>query len=231
MTSTDGNAAAIIREAIASSERPESDRARDSDRQPAAIMEFFGVSTGMKVADLMTGSGYYAELLARVVGSEGRVYAHNTPFVLNRFAEKPLSERLARMSMPHVQRWDRELEDLGLPEGELDVVQMVMFYHDTYWQGVDRTAMNRGVYQALKPGGIYGIVDHHAAAGTGDEHVKSLHRVEAELVKKEIVAAGFEFVADSDALAHPDDDRTINVFDKSIRGKTDRFVLKFRKPQ
>jgi predicted methyltransferase len=218
-----------IRAALDHPDRPAEDRARDADRRPAQVLEFFGVSPGMKVAELMTGRGYYAEILARVVGKTGVVYAHNSPFVVARFADQPLAERLARPGLEHVVRLDRELEQPGLPSN-LDIVLIILFYHDTYWQNVDRTAMNRAVYAALAPGGIYGVIDHHAKPGSADRDVKTLHRVDADLVKREILAAGFEFIADSDVLHDPDDARTINVFDQSIRGRTDRFIFKFRKP-
>ena len=230
-TARPGDSAASIRAAVDAPERPADDRARDGDRRPADVLAFFGVAPGMKVADLMTGRGYYAEILARVVGPEGAVYAQNNRFVVERFADKPLNERLARMGLKQVIRWDRELNALELPEGQLDVIQMVLFYHDTFWQNVDRAAMNREIFKALKPGGIYGVIDHHAAAGAGDSQVNTLHRVEASVVKKDILAAGFEFVGESDILAHPEDNRQTNVFSDEIRGKTDRFVFKFRKPQ
>jgi len=115
-------------------------------------------------------------------------------------------------------------------DASADAMLMILFYHDTYWQEIDRRAMNRAVFDALKPGGLYGIVDHHAEAGSGSRDVKSLHRVDAELVKREILAAGFEFDAESDGLRHPEDDRSANVFDAGIRGRTDRFVFRFRKP-
>jgi predicted methyltransferase len=182
------------------------------------------------VAELMTGRGYYAEILGRAVGPAGKVYAHNTPFVLDRFAEAPLSERLEAEDLANVVKHDAELEDLTLPEGQLDAVLIILFYHDTYWQEVDRAAMLRGVLAALRPGGVFGVIDHHAEVGSGDRDVKTLHRGDAEMIKAEILAAGFELEAESDLLRRPDDDRTVNVFDDAIRGKTDRFVFKFRKP-
>lgn len=224
------DAAAAIATAVDHPDRPADDRGRDGDRRPAAVLAFFEVAPGMKVADLMTGRGYYAELLARVVGPTGTVYAQNNAFVVQRFADGPLRERLARPGLERVVRLDRELDDPGLPAGELDRVMMVLFYHDTYWQKVDRAAMNRAVFAALRPGGIYGVVDHHAEAGSLDRDVETLHRVDAALVEREILAAGFELVGTSDVLRHPEDRRDLNVFDPALRGKTDRFVYKFRKP-
>ncbi len=185
----------------------------------------------MKVAELMTGRGYYAEILAGAVGPEGTVYVHNSPYVLKRFAEEPISARLRKDVFANAIRLDREVDDPGLPQGELDAVLLILFYHDTYWMEADRAAINRAVFDALVPGGVYGVIDHFAEDGSGARDVKSLHRVDAELVKKEIVEAGFVLDAESDLLRHPEDDRTTNVFDETIRGKTDRFIFRFRKPR
>lgn len=220
-----------LRAAVDAEERPADDRARDAGRKPFEVLRFFGIQPGMRVAELAAGGGYYVEILARAVGAEGKVYAQNNRFILERFAEGPLSERLARLGMDHVQRLDSELDDPGLPAGELDAVMMVLFYHDTYWMGTDRAKMNKAIFDALAPGGVYGVIDHHAEAGSGERDVKTIHRVDAELVKQEILAAGFELEAESDLLRHPEDDRTLNVFDPGIRGKTDRFVYRFRKPR
>lgn len=209
-------------------DRPATDKARDADRKPAQTLAFYDIRPGMKVADLMTGGGYYTELLARLVGPEGKVYAQNNKYS-SRYG-KPVEQRIAEGVLPSTEYLVRELEELNLPEGQLDAVFMVLFYHDTYWMNVDRKKMNQQVLKSLKPGGIYAIVDHHAEAGSGPRDVQTLHRVDADLVKKELLEAGFEFVAESDVLRHPEDDRKTNVFLPNIRGKTDQFVFKFRKP-
>ena len=125
--------------------RPPEDVARDADRKPYEVLTFFGIGAGQRVAELLTGRGYYAEILAGVVGPSGHVYAHNTPFVLNRFADKPLTERLSNPALTNVTRLDTELEDPQLPAA-LDAVVMVLFYHDTYWQKVDRARMNAAIF-------------------------------------------------------------------------------------
>jgi predicted methyltransferase len=221
---------AHLADAMASPDRPAEDRELDQHRDPAAVLGFFGIEPGMTVADLMAGRGWYTEILARAVGPTGAVYAQNNKFVVERFADKPMAERLARPGLENVKRWDRELENLELPAGQVDAVLMVLFYHDTYWQKTDRKKMLAEIYAALEPGGVFGVIDHHAAAGTGGTAVKTLHRIEAELVKKEILDAGFELAAESDLLRHPNDDRTLNVFDDKIRFETDRFIYKFVKP-
>jgi predicted methyltransferase len=216
--------------ALAHPDRPAEDRQRDIDRKPEQVLEFFSLRPGMKVADLMAGGGYYTEILSRYLGKEGTVYAQNNAIALRRFAADAMDRRLNGRDLDNVVRVDRELEDPGLPEGELDAVIMGLFYHDAYWMGVDREAMNRAIFKALKPGGTYGVFDHHAEAGSRDRDVESLHRVDAEMVRREIRDAGFEWFGAGDMLRNRDDDRTQNVFDPAIRGKTDRFVFRFRKP-
>ena len=228
LTVADDASANAIADAVTAAGRPAEDRVRDGDRKPDAILRFFEIAPEQRVAELMTGRGYYADLLSRVIGPKGVVLAQNNAFVVKRFADEPLKERLANPELANVVRVDAELEDPGLPS-ELDAVLMILFYHDTYWQEVDRRAMNRAVFEALKLGGIFGVVDHHAEARSGSRDVKSLHRVDAEIVKGEILEAGFVLDAESDVLRHPKDDRTANVFDAGIRGKTDRFVYRFRK--
>lgn len=222
-----------IAAAVAHSDRPADDRARDADRRPAEVLAYFDIQPGMKVADLMAGAGYYSEILCRAVGSDGKVYIQNNAYVLGRFGKTmnpALEARLNQPDLKHCVRHDRELDALGLPEGELDAVLMVLFYHDTYWQKTDREAMNAQILRALKPGGVYGIIDHQAEAGSKDRDVKTIHRIDAEMVKEEILAAGFEWDGESDLLRHPEDDRTKNVFAPGVRGKTDRFLYKFKKP-
>jgi predicted methyltransferase len=224
-----------IAAALASSDRPAADRARDADRKPAEVLAFFGVEPGDRVVELMAGRGWYTEVLGRLVGPDGVVVAQNNAYVLERFAEGPLTERLARPGLQAVTRLDAELDALPWAEGAAaagtyDVVLMVLFYHDTVWMEVDRAAMNTAVFHALEPGGVYGIVDHRAAPGSGLRDVQTLHRIDSDVVRDEILAAGFVLDATSDVLAHPEDDGTRNVFDEGLRGRTDRFMMRFVKP-
>ncbi|HEX9794392.1 MAG TPA: SAM-dependent methyltransferase [Planctomycetota bacterium] len=218
--------------AVASPARPESDRRRDADRKPAEVLQAIGVRPGMQVGDLMASTGYYTQILAKAGGPNGKVYAQNNAFVIERFADKPLTALLAQPGMENVVRLDRELEDLGMPAGGLDLALMVRFYHDTYWQGTDRAKMNAAVLKALKPGGIYAVLDHHAEAGSGERDVQILHRVDAALVKKEVLAAGFEWAGESAVLRNSKDTRDWNIFadQAARRDQTDRFLYLFRKP-
>lgn len=219
--------------AVNASDRSEADRALDAGRQPAELLKFFGIAPGMKVAELAAGGGYTAELLARIVGPSGQVYGQNTKFILERFAAGPWSERLAKPVMKDVVRVDSDM-DTPLPESaqNLDAVLMVLFYHDTVWLQADRARMNRAIYDALAPGGVYGIVDHSARPGDGTSQVETLHRIEESVVIEEVEAAGFLLEERATFLSHPDDTRDWNASPSKAgekRGTSDRFVLRFRK--
>ena len=212
--------------------RLDSDKARDADRLPGRVLDFFGIKRGMHVADIMAGDGYYTEILARAVGDQGQVYCQNTSIPLRVFAEKPLTERLARPGLENVTRLDTEFdEEHGFPDG-LDAAILIRFYHDFEWQEVDRAAFNELVFSVLKPGGTFGVLDHAAADGKGISQGKTLHRVEPALVRRELEAAGFVLEAESFLLRNPDDTHDWNVFEDGgkRRDRTDRFIYLFRKP-
>src|SRR6186713_1901161 len=164
---------------VASPDRSQADRALDSGRKPQELLSFFGIKPGMQIAELVAGGGYTAELLTRAVGTDGKVYGQNTPFILQRFAEGPWTERLKKPLMQAVVRIDSEMDD-PLP-GQLatfDAIFFVLFYHDTVWMKTDRARMNRALFAALKPGGFLALVDHSAQAGDGIKVAESLHRIE-----------------------------------------------------
>jgi predicted methyltransferase len=226
---------AAIQAAVDAPDRTAEDRALDAGRQPARLLAFYGIRPGMRVAELGAGGGYTTELLARVVGPQGRVYGHNSPFILERFAAAPWAARLAQPAMKGVVRLDRPFDDPFPPEvRNLDAVLIVLLYHDTVWMKADRARMNRAVFDALAPGGVYGIVDHSAAPGSGIAVVESLHRIEESTVRSEVLAAGFQLAAPADFLRNPDDARDWSASPRTAgerRGTSDRFVLKFVKPK
>jgi predicted methyltransferase len=234
VVSVSGSAPNPAQAAVAAIDRSADDRALDEGRKPGELLEFFGVAPGMRVAELSAGGGYTTELLARVVGPSGKVYAQNSRVILERFAEKPWSERLAKPAMANVVRVDRELDDpLPAEAKALDAVIMVLFYHDSVWMKTDRDKMNRAVFAALKPGGVYGIVDHAGRDGTGASEAETLHRIEEKLVRDEVGRAGFVLDADAPFLRNPADTRDWNASPRKAaerRGTSDRFVLRFRKP-
>ena len=223
-----------VRAAVDAADRSASDRALDAGRKPDLTLAFFGVRPGMSVAEIGAGLGYTTELLARVVGPTGKVYAQNSPMILEKFANGPWTERLTKSALHNVVRADRQFDDPFPGEAkDLDLVLDVLFYHDTVWLGVDREKMNRAVFAALKPGGVYGIVDHSGLPGSGLSGVKTVHRIEEKTLRDEIEHAGFRFVAEASFLRNPNDTRDWNDSPKEAgerRGTSDRFVLKFEKP-
>jgi predicted methyltransferase len=219
---------------VAAPDRSRDDVKLDAGRHPAETLAFFGIAPGMHVGEIAAGGGYTTELLARAVAPNGVVYGENPKGILERFAAKPWAERLAKPADHAIVRVDRELDDPFPPEASnLDAVVDVLFYHDTVWLGVDRDAMNKAIFKALKPGGVYGIVDHAAKAGDGINDVKTLHRIEESVLKGEIERAGFRLDSEATFLANPADTRDWSASPKQAgekRGTSDRFVLKFVKP-
>ena len=221
-----------IANAIASSKRPLADKERDANRQPGKVMAFYGIKPGDKVSELLTAGGYYTAVLSGTVGDSGKVYGHNNDWFMSRQEEgSPLLKRVADDGLTNVEEVIAELEDTGLPKGEMDAVFIVLIYHDAV--GAFETnvaAMNKAVYDALKPGGIFGIIDHHAAPGAGLAATRSAHRIERHVVVEQITSAGFELAEETDLLENLDDSLHGSVFAPDIRGKTHRMVLKFKKP-
>lgn len=215
---------------LADPSRPQADRDIDATRAPAEVLQFFGIGPGDRVADVLAGGGYYTRILVPLVGPSGRVYAGNNPF-FSGFFKEAFDALLAEPAFSSVVRIDGPVDELPLPQdGSLDAVIISQAYHDLVLGDEDRGEMNRRIFRALKPGGIYGIIDHAAAAGTGTSTTESLHRIDKQLIIDEVTAAGFELAAESDVLANPDDDHTTAIFGPEIRGRTDRFVLRFEKP-
>ena len=225
--------AETIAEAVANPVRLDYDKARDETRRPERVLEFFGIREGMKVADIQGGNGYYTELMSRIVGPEGQVFAVNNK-VTQRLYGELLTARLEReeFDADNVTRLDRELEEMELP-GDLDRVLLVRFYHDFGWMKTDRAAFNETIFDSLAPGGVFCVIDHHAEEGTGIEHGGTLHRVEASIVREEVEAAGFVLEAESYVLRDETDGHYFNIFENNQerRDRTDRFVYFFRKPE
>ncbi|MDB4953138.1 MAG: putative Methyltransferase [Myxococcales bacterium] len=223
-----------IKAAIAAPDRDEKDRALDAGRKPGEVFTFFKIAPGQKVGELFAGGGYSTEMLARIVGESGKVYAQNTKDIMDRFARGPVTERMAKPVMKNAVLVEQPTETPFPPEAKnLDAVLCILNYHDFVWQKVDRAKLNKAVFDALKPGGIYAIVDHSAPAGHGVADVETTHRIEEDVVKQEITAAGFKLDAETDVLRNPDDKRDWNSSPKAAgdkRGTSDRFVVRFVKP-
>jgi predicted methyltransferase len=221
-----------IKAALADPARPADDTQRDGDRKPAAMLEFAKIKPGTKVMDLIPGEGYFTRIFAKAVGSEGWVYAYQ-PSELDSFSKgkQPKILEIAK-AYPNVSVIHAPINTLTAPEA-LDVVFTAQNYHDLkddFFKPADTTVVNKAVFNALKPGGLYIVIDHAAEKGSGVRDTNTLHRIDEAVVKQEVTAAGFEFVGESKVLRNGKDARTANVFDKAIRGHTDQFVYKFRKP-
>ena len=226
----------IYEQAVAADDRLPGDYERDADRKPAAVLAFFAIEPGDTVLDLYSGGGYYTELLAHVVGPDGQVVAHTNKPYLN-FVGEEFEARHANDRLPNAKVLMAENNELDLEPASFDAILLVLTYHDVYhsdvehgWAPIDKEKLLAELYGSLKPGGTFGVVDHVAAAGAPPETGHTLHRIDPELAINDIEAAGFELEDTSDVLKNPDDDHTKLVFDPAIRGKTDQFVLRFRKP-
>jgi len=211
---------------LADPARPEADRVRDADRKPADVIAFSGLKNGAKVAELAPGGGYFTRILSGAVGPRGHVYA---------MAGKP-SPALIDFAATHPNVSVVQIQPGEIKASEpVDIVWTTLNYHDFKNAKVgdsDAAALyNAAAFKALKPGGIYFIVDHQAAPGAGTSQTSTLHRIEDVAVKKEVEAAGFKLDGESPLLHHAADDHTLKVVETGIRGKTDQFILRFRKPR
>jgi predicted methyltransferase len=233
-SATNAVPSAALRAIVDAPDRSPDDRTLDAGRHPAELLAFIGARPGMKVAELGAGGGYTTELLARAVGPTGVVYGQNSMFILERFAEKPWSIRLLKPVMSNVVRVDRPFDDPLPPAAyDLDAVVIVLFYHDTVWLGVDRDAMNRAVFRALKPGGTFVVVDHSGRPDSDARETQTLHRIEERTVREEVARAGFRLVGEGAFLRNAADTRDWSASPSAAgarRGTSDRFVLAFVKP-
>ena len=216
--------------------RTDADRARDAGRKPAEVLEFIGIAPGMDVLDMFSGGGYYTEMLSHVVGSSGSVIAHSNE-VYAKFVGEEATNRYANGRLANVRVFMAENDALQLPDEAFDAAMMILAYHDIYyvdpengWPKIDGPALIAELHDALRPGGILGLVDHYAAAGSPAETGNTLHRIDPQIVVDELVSAGFVLDAQSDVLRNPEDDHSQHMGSPEIRGNTDRFVMRFRKP-
>ena len=227
---------AKMKAAVADSRRPDADTKRDENRKPAEMLAFAGITPGKVVVDMLPGGGYFTRIFAKAVEPGGRVYAY--------FGTQYDARLKGQGKDPDYQFSDLKANyhNLGVIHGYLpdfvtpepvDVVWTAQNHHDMHNKqyAMDVNAVNKAVFKSLKPGGYYVIVDHKAAGTTGDDVTETLHRIKEETVKKEVEAAGFKLVAESDVLHTGSDDGTKRVFENDIRGKTDQFMLKFQKPK
>lgn len=227
------NLDAVVDAAVANPARAEANSVRDPLRKPADVVKFMGVKPGDTVLDMVSNGGYYAEILAGVVGDDGRVIAHM-------FANAGMDPDNAYAAMirnsdhmSNVVPIYASFNDLVVKENTLDYVFLIQNFHDFYFErfNVDRDRILAMYRSALKPGGIMAVIDHHAGDGAPSTSGGTVHRIDPAVVKNDMAGAGFELVGELDVLLNDTDDPSVSVFDESVRGKTSRFVLKFRNPE
>lgn len=224
---------AYVAAAIDDTARPDEDKKLDEERLPSDMLAFAGIKPGMKVMDLIPGRGYFTRLFAKAVGDKGYVYSYQ-PTEFDAFNKgKPAPIKAVATEYKNVSAIDAPINSLAAPE-LLDVVWTSQNYHDlhdSFAKPADLAIINKAVFTALKPGGLYIILDHAAAAGSGLRDTETLHRIDEATVKQEVLAAGFKLVGESNILRNPKDPHDKLVFDPSIRHHTDEFILKFMKPR
>jgi predicted methyltransferase len=218
---------AYVSAAVTDPHRPQSDTSRDTDRLPIEMMSFSGIKPGDKIIELIPAGGYSTRLLSALVGPRGHVYSINLPAFADRIKAqiKPVTDEPA---YANVTVSEQNLGEMKVPE-PVDAVYTAQNYHDFKNPGqfnADTNAMNKAAFAALKPGGLYVIIDHNAAPGSGTRDTGTLHRIDPETVKGEVLAAGFVLDAESTALRNPNDPHTARVDDK-----TDKMFFRFRKPR
>jgi predicted methyltransferase len=224
--------------AVAHAGRSADDVKRDALDHPAEILRLTGVGPGMRVADVLAGDGYYSELASYLVGPKGRVLLiNNAPF--DTFSDGDRQKRLDGGRLPNVEHQTVDLNDMHLPRGALDAVLLIKVYHDLYWvetdgkfkwPKIDTNAVLSQLTAALKPGGVLIVVDHSAKAGSGAADASALHRIDEAYAVKDIESHGLKLTGTSDLLRRPDDARDQISYKGPMLGKTDRFILVFRKP-
>lgn len=227
----------IHRAAIEHPGRPPEDRARDASAKPHEVLGFMAAAPGMTILDFQAGTGYFTELLSRVVGDEGKVFAHGHPgnAVLG---PEVFERRYGDARLPNVQPVFARHDDLKLDGASLDAVLMSMVYHDTYWHDekvdwgpVNQQALLGAVYRALRPGGTVLVIDHRAEDGSDPYRTAmATHRIDPAVVVRDFTDAGFGLAAESDALANAEDTLDTGIFEPGVYRNTDRFMLLFAKP-
>jgi predicted methyltransferase len=225
---------AYIQAAVADAGRPDADKQRDANRKPGESVAFAGVKQGDKIGELMPGGGYFTRILSKAVGAKGVVYAlAPAPAAPAAGAPARPNQLAALVADPAYQNVKLTNLDPNAKTPEpVDLVWTSLNYHDLARRpDAEVAALNKMVFDSLKPGGVYLIIDHASAAGAGKTVLQTLHRIDPESVKKDVLAAGFVFDSESKLLHNPNDPHTVGVHDAAMRGTTDQFVLKFRKPK
>ena len=225
------NIESIIKEAIANPTRPVKDAQRDVDRKPGDVMIFSSIESGDVVADIGSAGGYYTRILSDIVGSKGHIYGFNGIEFARIFKNGNPTDPIAT-ERENVTSIMGTFNNPNFPE-LIDMAIIILIYHDTHLTqlNIDTDAMNKALFNAIKPGGIYLVVHHSAEEGSNLRDVDRLHRIDPVFVKQEIESDGFEFITESNVLNNPEDPLNTMVMMPLVRGKSDRFIYKFRKPE
>ena len=223
--------------AVSAPGRPAEAIALDEVRRPAEVLRWAGLRRGMRVLDYFAGNGYYSEIMARAVGPTGSVTGWNSAF----FASRPqIRDAVAaiRQRSPNTAFFSSPTTALSFPDNTYDFVLLHLVYHDAYWESarfnlprIDPNTVTAALFRATRPGGIVAVIDHVAAPGRDTRaEVEATHRILPETIRADFERAGFVFDGESNLLRNPQDDRSVNVFTPSIRGRTDRVMYRFRRP-
>ena len=235
-TAASGDLTSVYAAAISNVDRSQADRDRDAARKPAEVLAFFGIEPGMQVLDMFSGGGYYSEILSYVVGPEGTVTAHSNEAYAQFVGDEAIT-RYANDRLENVEILMAENNELQLDADKYDAILLILSFHDIFyvdpkngWPKINGSAFLAELGDAMKPDATIGIVDHHAEAGAPRETGGTLHRVDPAIVIADMKAAGFLLDGKSEILRNLDDDHSKNMADPAVRFKTDRFVMRFRKP-
>ncbi|BBE32981.1 I78 family peptidase inhibitor [Sphingosinicella microcystinivorans] len=230
-------APAAITAAVAAKDRPADEMKLDESRKPAEVLKFLGLERGDRVFDFLAGNGYYTEIMARAVGPKGAVVAWNPPRLVSNDKSKAAWTDL-RARAKNASAFAVPLPNLALAPTSFDFALLHLVYHDTYWESAEYdfpraepADVLAKLYSAMKPGGVVGVIDHVGPAGVDTRaEVDKTHRIDPAVIRADFERAGFAFEGESDVLRTPGDDLAKSVFDPAVRGKTDRVVYKFVKP-
>ncbi|MEE8371308.1 MAG: hypothetical protein V3R73_04105 [Sphingomonadales bacterium] len=226
-----------IKAAVDNPARSEADRKRDAGRKPGEVLSFIGIMPGMTVLDVFSGGGYYSEILSYILGPDGQVIAHYND-AYQTFVGKEFEARYAGGRLANVRAYKAEANAISLTPESVDLAIFILGFHDIYyrpkdvvWPDIDTQLFMKNIYVALRPSATFVVLDHVAQAGSPLETGDTLHRIDPALVISMVTEVGFKYVGSSDVLKNPVDDHSLSVFDPAIRGRSDRFLLKFRKPE
>ncbi len=228
--------AALAAASVANPSRPDADVADDEMRKPAEVLTFIAMEPGMSVLELEAGTGYYTEMYSQIIGEDGEVIMQN-PQAFDNFLGDSVDVRLADDRLPNVRSSRTDFDELDAADGSMDIVTWILGPHELYFTPAgtdgfgDVEAAYGEVMRVLKPGKTFVILDHAAAPGSPETTGDTLHRIDPAIVKGLAQAAGFVLIDESDILANPDDMYDMGVFDPAVRRKTDRFLLKYQKPE